>query len=619
MAESISFLPAPSPVQLYKAGYFSALDYHFATTVGRLAGETNPLALLAAALVSRETALGHICVDLNHVAGNPVIDETGEVMPECGWPQKTAWVKALGESPLVAQSQPAAPLVMDRAERLYLARYWEYQQRLVGRLRARAANCMKTVNESLLADRLESLFPCGTPAGETDLQRMAAEKSVRQHLTVVTGGPGTGKTTTVLRMLLLIIAQALDAGDPAPKILLAAPTGKAAARLTEAIREAKVRDGNITTAFAPIVGLIPDAAMTLHRLLGFSGKGGTRFRHHAGFPLPADVLVVDESSMVDLSFMTRLVEAVPDDARLILLGDKDQLASVEAGAILGDICKGAGSGRQSINTAGAPAGFEPDTGIGRCIIELTRSFRFGSDSGIGRLARAINAGDPEAVLACLGDLALPEVSLKEVRDANEIWPLLAPMVQKHYMPVLHEKEPLARLVRFQSFRVLCGHRKGPAGVEAVNTMIRQMMRQSDAVRPAPYADGVPIMVTQNDYQLGLFNGDIGVMGPSPSEPGSLAAFFEGSDQNVKFFSPSRLPYHETVYAMSVHKSQGTEFDHIFLILPQWRSRVITRELLYTAVTRARKSVVIAASASLIREAVLSPVQRASGIADQLWE
>lgn len=604
---------APTIEQLYRDGYFSALDYHFAGTVGRLAGETDPRVLLAAASVSRETAQGHVCVELGSLAGKPVVARNGEAIPGCFWPRKTAWMKALKQSPLVAEQSISAPLVLDPGDRLYMARYWQYQQRLVFQLRRRAQGRVDGINEPLLARGLDRLFPPNVEIGGPDMQRQAAEKSVRHHLTVVSGGPGTGKTTTVVRILALIIEQALAAGARPPIIRLAAPTGKAAARLQESITTAKQSAGK-TGALGRVPNLaahIPEETATIHRLLGRMPASASRFRHDDRRLLIADVLVVDESSMVDLALMTRLLEAVPPDARLILLGDKDQLASVEAGAILGDICRGIGAYAGSESSA-------PD-GIGPCIVHLTHSYRFRSDSGIGCLSRAINSGDADQAMACLKDPTTPAVTLVDVLSPEKLTEPLTRFVQTYYLPWIKENDPAKRLSGFNTCRILCGHRQGPGGVEWVNQLAAETLRlETGADTHREWYDGRPVMITRNDYQLGLFNGDMGVAFPSKADPTVCVAVFTDTDGAVRSFPTFHLPSHETVYAMTTHKSQGAEFDHVLLVLPPRRSPVITRELLYTAVTRARKSVTILGPGAVLREAVRTPVLRASGLSEQLW-
>ena len=578
--------------ELHDAGYFSGLDYHFARTMGRLARVEDPLVLLGAAAVSRFTAQGHVCLDLSRLAGRPVVNAVGERIGQGSWPPAEPWRAALCDSPMVARSDISCPLVIDGGGRLYLARYWQYQQRLLFQLRARASELVAGVDRTLLSRDLARLFPPDDGLSPVDCQRRAAEISVLRHLTVVSGGPGTGKTFTVVKMLALIISQSLAAGGPMPRIFLAAPTGKAAARLKAAISDGVDRGD---TADFP-ANAVPSAAATLHRLLGprpLGGLGGRRSER----PLAADVLVVDEASMVDLSLMTRTMEAVPAGARVILLGDKDQLASVEAGAILGDICA------------------QP-TVLDDCIVRLNRSFRYDGFSAIAALADAVRNGDAGAALACLRNGATG-VSFLEVSDARGLARCLGELFRKHYQPVFEKQDPQEQWRRFNRFRVLCAHRDGPFGVGAVNALAENRLADGNGpdVSGGWYA-GRPVMITKNDYQLRLFNGDVGLVVQRPDRPGSLGVLFPDTEGG-RFFPPSRLPAHETVYAMTVHKSQGSEFDAVALVLPPKASPVLTRELLYTAVTRARSAVTVIGTEQVLRGAVETPVLRASGLSEQL--
>ncbi len=374
---------------------------------------------------------------------------------------------------------------------------------------------------------------------------------------------------------------------------------------------------------------IPEDASTIHRGLGSIGGRATRFRHDAGNPLLADVVLVDEASMVDLALMARLVDAMPDAARLILLGDQDQLSSVEAGAVLGDICN---TGRpRSYSSAFAarlsavvgetvPPGADPPaaTGIGDCIVQLQHSYRYRAASGLGALARAINAGDTEATAAILGSDD-DDVGRIEPADAGELGRELTAAACAGFRAYAQEREPAARLRAFEQFRVLCAHRRGWRGVETVNLQIEAALARAGLldVHGTAYA-GRPVMVTRNDYALKLFNGDVGLLLEEPGGDGRTMAFFVAPDGAERRLAPARLPPHETVFAMSVHKSQGSEFDEVAVLLPDAVSPVLTRELLYTAVTRARRRVRIYGTAAVIREAVRCRVARTSGLRDLLW-
>ena len=333
-----------------------------------------------------------------------------------------------------------------------------------------------------------------------------------------------------------------------------------------------------------------------------------------------DVLVVDEASMVDISLMTRLLEATPLLARVILLGDEDQLASVEAGAIMGDICHGKTGGKKAVDNG--LGGKEPSSPIQECIVRLTRSYRFDEKSGIGNLARAIRNGDADYALALLRDpdvAAVAQVMVDSGTDERSaLTKLLGFYVDRYYVPLIAAKDIEGRLSLLDRFRILCAHRKGVTGVEQVNRAVEERLQFKAEQDPLWYA-GRPVMILQNDYQLGLYNGDVGVVGPSDRDGGKWMVYFPSVEQGIQRISPARLPEHETVFAMTVHKSQGSEFDHVLVMLPARRSSVVTRELLYTAVTRAKKSVTVLGSEAIIREAVCTPVWRASGLSEQLWE
>ena len=586
---------------LRRAGAVDALDERFARAVGTLAGEGREAVLLAAALVSRQVSAGHVCLDL---AAQPLESGAGDGEAATGaWPPAGDWRGALEGSPLVGGPKQVTPLVL-HGDRLYLRRYFEHEQGLARALLRRARPAAEPVDDAVLNEGLDRLFPPPADA-RPDLQRLAARTAVARRFTVISGGPGTGKTSTVVKILALLVEQSRARGSRLPRIALLAPTGKAAARLVESIERAKAT----LAADADVIEAIPDAAATIHRALGTVRGSSTRFRHDADRPLLADVVLIDEASMVDLALMARLLEAVPEGARLILLGDRDQLASVEAGAVLGDICGGA-----------AVAGGVPGQGppIARSIVQLTRSWRYREDSGIGALARAVHRGDGAAALAVLGDPRHPDVELLAPRADGHLSAPLRARVVAGYRPYLEAEDPAAALAAFDAFRVLCAHRRGPHGVEPVNREVAGLLVEEDlvALRGAHFP-GRPVMVTRNDYAVGLFNGDVGLELAGPADSG-VRAFFPGEGGALRALSPGRLPQHETVWAMSVHKSQGSEVDEVAVLLPVAPSRVLSRELLYTAVTRARERVVVYATPEIVRYAVEHRVERASGLRDALW-
>lgn len=625
--------------QLRDAGALAALDEHCARTLCRLAGDEHPAVLLATALAARQVSLGHVCVDLAELCKRPLLlGEQGEPLPGVALPEIDTWLAALRASPLVDAAAVGAqrrPLVLDGAGRLYLRRYFEHEQSLATALRARSGAGTAPPDGAHLEEALDRLFPTAvarspgspdpTPRARSrrdatsqltleftaprpradaddgpDMQRVAARTAATRRLCVISGGPGTGKTSTVVKILALLAEQRRRDGGAALRVVLVAPTGKAAMRLSEAIRRAK----RTLACDAAIHAAIPEEASTIHRALGSIGGSSTRFRHDATHPLRADVVLVDEASMVDLALMTRLVAAVPADARLILLGDKDQLASVEAGAVLAELC----------DAGGARAAGDP---LAASIVELTRSYRYRPGSGIEALARAINAGDAAGALAVLDDATRPDVRRIETSADETLGPELRASALASCGAYLDARDGASRLRALERTRILCAHRHGPHGVAAVNAAIEAMLvdeRRIDRRAGLAY-DGRPIMVTRNDYQLQLFNGDVGTI---VEHDGKRLAYFLAPDGSPRLLSPARLPPHETVFAMTVHKSQGSEFEHVAVLLGERSSPLLTRELLYTAVTRARETVTIHATRDVLADAIARRTERGSGLSDALW-
>ena len=640
-------------------GWLRELDRSLAQFLAELDESASPLLLLAAALASHQLGQGHVCLDLEATLSDPdfalSLPPEGEEAQSLVLPSQILqgltlerWLDACRCSALLA---PSAPLVL-RGSCLYLWRYWDYEQRVASHILQRLR--MPAQEPPLLAERLARLFPEPLMvAGErlTDWQKLACALAARGRFTLITGGPGTGKTTTVVRLLALLQEAAMAEGN-ALRLSLAAPTGKAAARLTESI------GGQVASLplDEPIKRQIPSTVTTLHRLLG-SQPGSRHFRHDAGNPLPLDVLVVDEASMIDLEMMVNLLEALPAHARLILLGDKDQLASVEAGAVLGDLCRDAERGGYSVQTRvwlesrtrePWPDGhlIASEQPLAQHIVMLRHSRRFDSRSGIGQLALAVNAGEATSARAVLGEgyADLHRIQLLGEMDSALERLLLQGIDQRargymHYLQVLHAQRPaieasgddwddwaVAILAAFDRFRLLCAVRKGRWGVEAMNLRIAQALRGAGLLESDQgWYEGRPVLVTRNDYSLGLMNGDIGIALKLPDDENGerrqvLRVVFPRNDGSggLRHILPSRLNAVETVFAMTVHKSQGSEFEHCALLVPDTLNPVLTKELLYTGITRAKCWFsLIESRAGLFEQAVLRRVERRSGLREAL--
>lgn len=496
------------------------------------------------------------------------------------------------------------PFILEASGRFYLARYHRHEEAVAEALRARAGKILQPADPVALQRDLDSLFG----RQPSDRQRLAALLAQFKALTLVSGGPGTGKTTTVVKMLALLQAQA---GEKPLRIFLAAPTGKAAQRLSESLRHAKQGLG-LPEA---VVASIPENAQTLHRLLGAQGDTG-RFRHDAANPLACDLLLVDEASMIDLALMQALLAALPAASRLVLLGDRDQLASVEAGSVFGDLCAGEGMTTTLAHLL-SPYDVEPPAAVAvgalaDCRVELTHSYRFAADSGIAALAASARAGDATLFLQTLAQGAAVAQG-GEVAQGREV-SRLAPAALREKIHVAYEPyrraalsgDATAAFAAFLAFRVLCAHRQGAAGVQGLNAVM-------EAGQPGWYA-GRPVIIRANDYALRLFNGDIGLCLLTPE---GLRVFFESAPGEYRALAPGRLPVHEAAWAMTVHQSQGSEFEEVLLVMPEVVTPVLDRPLVYTAVTRARRRFVCCGEDAVLQAALATLPQRESGLVEKL--
>ena len=596
-----------------KSGALRELDVYFAERVTRRLEQDRDEVALAAAMVSHAVGEGHVCVDLAQRAGRAVLGSENYAGIQA--PGLEAWMQQLQNSEVAGAAGEIKPLVLD-GYRLYLGRYWHFEQELAGKLLRMARHPATTVDSGLLQRGLARLFPA---SDETDWQQLAAAMAVMQSLAIVSGGPGTGKTHTVAAILSLLVEQALASGQQL-RIALAAPTGKAATRLTESIRKAR----SVLHAPESVKNAIPAEAQTLHRLLGVR-PGRVTPRYNAQNPLHLDVLVVDEASMIDLPLMHRVLAALPRGARLIVLGDRDQLASVEAGSVFADLCGGnsepvysAGFSRrlQQLFSWQLPAPAENPHALADNVVVLRKSYRFDQQGGIGRLARAVNSGDVQAVQSILS-AGYQDISWR-TPPAGSLTGDLAEYAARAFAPVMQAGSPEQALTALEASRILCAVRKGAAGVEQVNLVVQQALADAGHIQlSGEFYAGRPVMVTRNDYQLGLFNGDIGILWPDPDAGRALRAWFRLPDNSIKSLVPGRLPEVETAFALTVHKSQGSEFARVLMLLPETDSPVLTRELVYTGITRAAKNVEIWDSNAMLLRAIQRRVERASGLPDKL--
>ena len=622
------------------ATLLEAADVHTATTLGRLAGGADDEVLLAVALAVRAVRLGHVYVDLATVAAtaSPDDEEATVDVSTLPWPDGEGWAAAVAASPLTAAGVlgPTDRPLRLLGSRLYLDRYWRHERDVADDLQRRASANQPIVDVAALASGLSRLFGHDPEGADDDLQRLAAATAVLRRFAVVAGGPGTGKTTTVARILALLHEQAAALCSPPPRVALAAPTGKAAARLAEAVHaEAAGLDADEGVRRA----VLASSATTIHRLLGWQPGNRSRFRHDASNRLGHSVVIVDESSMVPLSLMARLLAAVRPTARLVLVGDPRQLASVEAGAVLGDIVGPSATGLRL--SAGARAAlqqvverpvFAADPGPGAAvadgIVVLRRVHRFGP--GVAAVAEAIDRGDADGVVERLRTPSAEVTWIEAAPDldlarADELVQVRRSVIESATAVVTAARagDGAAALRALRSVQVLCAHRRGPGGAVAWRLEIERWLRSAvpgyggvaGSSRSGRWFPGRPLLVTENDHSLGVFNGDTGVVVETGG--GRLRAVFDRRGQLLEV-SPTRLGAVESLSAMTIHKAQGSQFGSVVVVLPSPTSRILTRELLYTAVTRAQTTLTLVATEASVRAAVTRPIARASGLGEALW-
>ena len=556
---------------LWRSGALRTIDHALAQSLRRLDPDTPDAVLAAAAMASLAVARGHAGFDL--ASPRTLVDDALDDDQDIPWPDADAWQRELAASRWIATPAIAAdasdasrPFVLEGAPDapplLYLRRYREYERRVA-----------------------------------TGLQRLAAQASDTRGVDLVTGGPGTGKTTTIARLLVQLVEQAHAAGRAAPRIALAAPTGRAAERMAESVRNALQSLATEGTA-ASVIAALPTSGTTLHRLLG-TIPDSPRFRHHADNPLPFDVVVVDEASMIDLPLMAKLVEAVPEGARLVLIGDPDQLPSVEAGDVLSGILAAADAGGEAFPARRT---------------HLTHAWRQHDALQLAPLAAAVREGDSATALSLLRGGTLSGVHFHEaMADPLQVHGrqphrdhLLA-----HWRALADADSPAQALALASRLRLLTAVREGPQGARTLNARIETMLSGSGNAS-SKHFHGRLLLITENSYRHRLFNGDIGIC--LRDADGTVMAWFPGDTPDTpRPFHPAALPAHDSAFAMTVHKAQGSEFDEVWLLLPAHDSRVLSRELVYTGITRARRELHVAGDAAVIEIALGRHASRWSGL------
>lgn len=605
--------------QAVNRGVLRPLDLQLARHFTR---EDQPLLALAIAWLSSEVGTGHVCLPIHwlkpeNLFNSRLPDLAEQIWLAAGEPQLDDWLRAMSDSEVVGNGLDVTPFVLQDG-RFYLQRMWLDEGRVAQFFnRDLAIN----FNDNATVKSVLALLFQEDEAG-INWQKVAAAVAVSQKVAVISGGPGTGKTTTVAKLLTALI---LLSNNTNLRITLAAPTGKAAARLTESLGYA-VEHLPLTEQQR---ALIPSEAATIHRLLGVK-PNSQQSHHNQENPLHLDILVIDEASMIDLPMMARLIAALPAHARFIMLGDREQLASVEAGAVLGDICRFAerGYSEPKLVQLNELTGYQLDKttqeqrpSVCDSLCLLRKSYRFDAQSGIGQLAWAVNQGDSKKVLACLRQ-SFTDVFWRPLEESQNYQELIDTCVEgyRQYLDVMKTQEPKQVLAAFSQFQLLCALRSGPFGVQGLNERIEQslnthrLIHKHSGLNSAWYA-GRPVMVSRNDSSLGLYNGDIGIA--LYDEHQELRVYFQLPDGTIRSVQINRLPGCETAFAMTVHKSQGSEFHHTVLALPDTYSPLLTRELVYTAITRARHKLTLFANEDILLAAVRKPTERRSGLAERL--
>lgn len=614
--------------QAIEKNLFTVLDVHlshFLTEQTPLTGQNKQRLLFLISYLSAETRAGHVCLKLTKLNSIDMFNGRDNELNQQFWsklssPRLSDWCELLTLSTIASDGQRYTPLVL-QADRLYFQRMWLNEQKVANYFRQ--ISTVKLTHTANLSTILTDLFP--DQQDEIDWQKIAVAMALTRQVAIISGGPGTGKTTTVAKLLAALIA-ARPKHSPALRIMAAAPTGKAAARLTQAFNVAL--DKLTTQQNAKLI--MSNEALTLHRLLG-AQLNQQQFIHCKENPLHLDILIIDEASMVDLSMMASVIDALPEHARLILLGDREQLSSVEAGAVLGDLCYFASNdysdsrANELTELTGYPLlATEKCASIADNICLLQKSYRFDQQSGIGQLAAYVKQGESKKAMQLLMAKQYNDIAFHCFRSELDYPSVIEHAVQgySHYLQYIKQADfdINQALMLFSCFRLLSALRDGAFGVDGLNSQIEKALIKQKLLSMAPNEEwylGRPVMILKNHSGLGLYNGDIGITLPSTTDPSKKRVYFQLADGRIQGFSPYRLPLHETAFVMTVHKSQGSEFDHVALILPTEFSPILTRSLLYTAVTRAKKQMTLYSRSSILEKAINSQIERQTGLIQAL--
>ncbi len=602
--------------QYRKEGFLQAIDIEFTEFLFQLKPETPTETFLAACLTSYFYRQGNVCLPLNDIDSNLFASENSDLKP-VKVPSFEDWKTALDKSEIVGSPGSFTPLIFDR-DRLYLQKLWLQEQQLGNYLLCLAQKPLAEVNYKKLVEGLARLFP-SDDSHQPDYQKIAAATAVLQSLAIISGGPGTGKTTTVVRILALLLEQLPP--DKSYKIALAAPTGKAAARLNNSIEQQMF--GLQTTE--AVKEKIPEQAFTIHRLLG-ARMDPESFKYNEESKLPHDLVVVDEASMADQRLMNSLLKALKPSARLILLGDKDQLASVEAGSVLGDICEEAGNSfsdsfleaLKKLNISSVESNKAANVmPLTDNIILLKLNFRFKNDEGIAKLTTVIKRGEANSAVQLLQNKREKDVFLKPLESFELFWQTVKPALTEYFKVVNENVATEVLYEKLRQFAILCAHRRGPFGAEAVNREVEKRIRSKGLEFAAgEWYDGRPVIIRRNNYQLQLRNGDIGIC--RCNETGNWNVIFPPLENSGERIIPvERLSQYNPAFALTVHQSQGSEFENVFIALPHKSSKILTRELLYTAVTRAKKTITVFGREEIVRKMIEQKLKRHSGLGELL--